>query len=72
MNSMNILLSLNYKDMKNIKTLDVYLFDVYYLNSNMRQIKVKSISRHKAYAIARIKAIKINNNLDFVELNNVL
>jgi len=58
--------------MKNPKIQAIYVFDIYYLNSNTKQIKVRASSRHKAYEMARNKAIKINNNLDFVELNNVL
>ena len=46
-----------------------YIFSVYYLNDKTRLINIKASTRAKAYQKARIKAIKINNNLDFVELN---
>lgn len=46
-----------------------YIFSVYYLDTTSRLIKVKASTRAKAYELARIKAIKIKNDLDFVELN---
>ena len=46
-----------------------YIFSIYYLNDKTRLINIKASTRAKAYQKARIKAIKINNNLDFVELN---
>ncbi len=49
-----------------------YIFSVYYYNYKMILIKVKSNTRKKAYEKARIKAIRIKNDLDFIELDNVL
>jgi len=46
-----------------------YIFSVYYLNDKTKLISIKASTRAKAYEKARIKAIKLNNNLDFVELN---
>lgn len=46
-----------------------YIFTAYYYDSDIKNIKVKASTRAKAYEKARIKAIKINNNLDFIELN---
>jgi len=46
-----------------------YIFSVYYYSSEPRLMKVRASTRAKAYALARCRAIKINNDLDFVELN---
>jgi hypothetical protein len=46
-----------------------YIFSVYYYSSEPRLIKVKAHTRAKAYELARAKAIRIKNDLDFVELN---
>lgn len=46
-----------------------YIFTAYYYQDPTRQIKVKASTRAKAYEKARAKAIKIKNDLDFVELN---
>jgi hypothetical protein len=45
-----------------------YLFYAYYYNKPKKQIKVQSSNRTKAYEIATKKAIKIDSNFDFVEL----
>jgi hypothetical protein len=46
-----------------------YLFSAYYYQDAKRLIKVKASTRAKAYEKARAKAIKIKNDLDFIELN---
>jgi len=46
-----------------------YFFSVYYYSSEPRLMKVRASTRAKAYELARRRAIKINNDLDFVELN---
>lgn len=46
----------------------IYLFYAYYYNKPKRQIRVQSSTRYKAYEIATKKAIKINSNFDFIEL----
>lgn len=49
-----------------------YIFSVYYYHDPMILIKVKANTRTKAYEKATIKAIRIKNDLDFIELDNVL
>lgn len=46
-----------------------YVFSAYYYTDKTKLIKVKALTRSKAYEKARIKAIKIKNDLDFIELN---
>lgn len=46
-----------------------YLFTAHYHQHPTRLIKVKASTRAKAYEKARAKAIRIKNDLDFVELN---
>lgn len=49
--------------------MDEYIFSVYYYGGESRLIKVKANTRAQAYEKARRMAIKIKNDLDFVELN---
>lgn len=46
-----------------------YIFSVHYYSGESRLIKVKANTRSQAYSKARRVAIKIKNDLDFVELN---
>jgi hypothetical protein len=46
-----------------------YIFSVYYFGGESCLIKVMSSTRAKAYEKVRAKAIKLKNDLDFVELN---
>ena len=46
-----------------------YIFSAYYYQDPTRLIKVKATTRAKAYKKARAKAIRIKNDLDFIELN---
>jgi hypothetical protein len=46
-----------------------YIFSAYYYQDATRLIKVKASTRAKAYEKTRAKAIRIKNDLDFVELN---
>lgn len=46
-----------------------YIFSVYYYNGQTILINIKASTRAKAYEKARAKAIKIKNDLDFIELN---
>lgn len=46
-----------------------YTFSAYYYQNTAKLVKVKANTRAKAYEKARTKAIKIKNELDFIELN---
>jgi hypothetical protein len=46
-----------------------YIFTAYYYDSDIKNIKVQATTRAKAYEKARIKAIKLKNDLDTIELN---
>ena len=46
-----------------------YIFSAYYYHEPATLIKVKASTRAKAYKLARAKAIRINNDLDLIELN---
>lgn len=49
-----------------------FLFTAYYYNGNNKSINVIASNRTKAYELARKKAIKLNNNLDIIELDNII
>ena len=46
-----------------------YIFTAHYYDSDTQIIKVQATTRAKAYEKARIKAIKLKNDLDTIELN---
>jgi len=46
-----------------------YIFSAHYYDKNTKIIKVQATTRAKAYEKARIKAIKLKNDLDTIELN---
>lgn len=46
-----------------------YIFSAHYYDSDIKIIKVQATTRAKAYEKARIKAIKLKNDLDTIELN---
>jgi hypothetical protein len=46
-----------------------YIFHAYYFNGDTRLIKVTARNRADAYERATARAIKIKNDLFFVELN---
>lgn len=49
-----------------------YIFSAYYYHKPIRFVKVKARTRAKAYELARKKAIRIKNDLDFIELDDIL
>ena len=48
-----------------------YIFSAYYYHDPTRLVKVKAKTRAKAYDLARAKAIRIKNDLDLIELNEI-
>jgi hypothetical protein len=50
----------------------VYIFSAHYYHDPTRLIKVKASTRARAYDIARAKAIRIKNDLDLIELNEII
>ena len=46
-----------------------YIFSAHYYDSDTKNIKVQATTRAKAYEKARVKAIKLKNELDTIELN---
>jgi hypothetical protein len=51
------------------KIMQEYIFSAYYYQDKSKTIKVLAPTRGKAYDKARAKAIRIKNDLDFIELN---
>jgi hypothetical protein len=51
------------------KIMQEYIFSAYYYQDKPKTIKVLAPTRGKAYDKARAKAIRIKNDLDFIELN---
>ena len=49
-----------------------YIFSAYYYHDPMRFVKVKARTRAKAYELARVKAVRIKNDLDLIELETVI
>lgn len=49
-----------------------YIFSVHYYGGESRLIKIKARTRAKAYELARVKAIRIKNDLDLIELETVI
>jgi hypothetical protein len=52
--------------------MDTYIFNAYFLGSPKQQITVKANSRFSAYGKATILALRINSNLDLVELEKTI
>ena len=49
-----------------------YIFSAYYYHDPMRFVKIKARTRAKAYELARVKAIRIKNDLNLNELDTVI
>ena len=49
-----------------------YIFSAYYYHDPTRLVKVKAKTRVKAYELARVKAIRIKNDLNLIELDTVI
>ncbi len=60
------------KNLLNITLMDTYIFNAYFLGSPKQQITVKANSRFSAYGKATILALRINSNLDLVELEKTI
>lgn len=62
------LLATAFKQKPNLFIMDTYIFNAYFFGGQKQEIIVKAKSRFSAYGKATIEALKINSNLDFVEL----
>jgi hypothetical protein len=49
-----------------------YIFSAFYYQDPIRIVKIKARTMAKAYELARKKAIRIKNDLDFIELIDIL
>ena len=52
--------------------MDTYIFTAYFLGSPKQEITVKAKTRFSAYGKATLLALKINSNLDLVELEKTI